>query len=417
MAFCTNCGKQLPDNAKFCTGCGAKITPKPAPEAPHHPDSADSPCEYRDGDTMPTTAGFEQPQQGSYQAPQQGSYQAPQQDYQTPVQLRQKAPKASAKPMNKKTLIIIGGAVLAVILVVVLIAVLGGKGGEASTDPNAGVYNAVTAEMWGVEMNVADIWSGGFSIELKDGGKCRLNIDGNSSSGKWTLEDGALKVSGGGLDCSGTLENGVMTLENVLNMGVTLKLEREGGAAVNNGEQSDPANGGEHVTDGSGMDNATSEIQAKWNGTWYGVLNVIDATGDFASISYGNYDAYMLVNVDTDGKGSFEVYIAGSDEAFAIAQCEAKESGLYAISGTIAGGIEMNAYNWMFLPMPDYPDQYCMGDDIDVNGSLFSFTMFMKQWGASWEKEAANGALIPPSLDAYNASIANDEMPPIGFAP
>lgn len=409
MAFCTNCGKQLPDNAKFCTGCGAKITPKPAPEAPHHPDSADSPCEYRDGETMPTTAGFEQPQQGSYQAPQQ--------DYQAPVQLRQKAPKASAKPMNKKTLIIIGGAVLAVILVVVLIAVLGGRGGEASTDPNAGVYNAVTAEMWGVEMNVADIWSGGFSIELKDGGKCRLNIDGNSSSGKWTLEDGALKVSGGGLDCSGTLENGVMTLENVLNMGVTLKFEREGGAAVNNGEQSDPANGGEHVTDGSGMDNATSEIQAKWNGTWYGVLNVIDATGDFASISYGNYDAYMLVNVDTDGKGSFEVYIAGSDEAFAIAQCEAKESGLYAISGTIAGGIEMNAYNWMFLPMPDYPDQYCMGDDIDVNGSLFSFTMFMKQWGASWEKEAANGALIPPSLDAYNASIANDEMPPIGFAP
>lgn len=97
MAFCTNCGKQLPDNAKFCTGCGAKITPKPAPEAPHHPDSADSPCEYRDGETMPTTAGFEQPQQGSYQAPQQ--------DYQTPVQLRQKAPKASAKPMNKKTLI------------------------------------------------------------------------------------------------------------------------------------------------------------------------------------------------------------------------------------------------------------------------------------------------------------------------
>lgn len=56
MAFCTNCGKQLPDNAKFCTGCGAKITPKPAPEAPHHPDSADSPCEYRDGETMPTTA-------------------------------------------------------------------------------------------------------------------------------------------------------------------------------------------------------------------------------------------------------------------------------------------------------------------------------------------------------------------------
>ena len=30
--FCSNCGKQLPDGAKFCNRCGAKVKQKPAPE-------------------------------------------------------------------------------------------------------------------------------------------------------------------------------------------------------------------------------------------------------------------------------------------------------------------------------------------------------------------------------------------------
>lgn len=32
--FCPNCGKQLPDDAKFCGGCGTRMeAPKPAPDA------------------------------------------------------------------------------------------------------------------------------------------------------------------------------------------------------------------------------------------------------------------------------------------------------------------------------------------------------------------------------------------------
>ena len=32
--FCPNCGKQLPDDARFCGGCGARMeAPKPAPDA------------------------------------------------------------------------------------------------------------------------------------------------------------------------------------------------------------------------------------------------------------------------------------------------------------------------------------------------------------------------------------------------
>lgn len=78
----------------------------------------------------------------------------------------------------------------------------------------------------------------------------------------------------------------------------------------------------------------------------------------------------------------------------------------------------MYAYNWMFLPMPDYPDQYTMGDTIENGDSLFDFNLFMKQWGGSWQKEIdSDFAIVPPSVESYAAAIERGELPPIGFAP
>ena len=37
MSFCTKCGKQNPDTAKFCTGCGATLTPITATSEPSQP--------------------------------------------------------------------------------------------------------------------------------------------------------------------------------------------------------------------------------------------------------------------------------------------------------------------------------------------------------------------------------------------
>lgn len=58
-----------------------------------------------------------------------------------------------------------------------MLAALTACGGEkSSNDPNVGIYYATTAEMWGIEMEVTELWEGGFSIELKDGGKCSMKI-------------------------------------------------------------------------------------------------------------------------------------------------------------------------------------------------------------------------------------------------
>lgn len=413
MAFCPNCGNKLPDNAKFCASCGAKITmpaapaaEQPAPEAPTQQEKPQQPAQ----NTQPVQ-NYRQPVQNT----------PPVQNYQQPVQQApvQTAPNtAPAKPANKKLIPIIGGCVLAAVLIVVLICTLGGKSGDAATDPNAGVYTAVAAEMWGIEMPAEDLWEKGMTVELMDGGKCKLTVDGEKGSGKWTLDGTAVTISGDGIDAAGTLKDGVMTLENVMDMGVTLTLVREGGANtganVPASSDSTPAPIVANLPDS--LTSPYTALQKQWNGAWYGVMHVIESSGSFSAIPQGDYDAFLTVEIDENSEGTFEVYLNGYDTPLAAAECYATEDGLYARKGSFAGS-EMNIYNWMFLPMPAYASQYAMGDTVTENGSMFDFTMFVKPWGADWDAEIADDALFPPSVDLYYDSVAKGELPPYGGAP
>ena len=94
-----------------------------------------------------------------------------------------------------------------------LLSFAGCSSGGDENDPNLGVYTAKTAEYRGLTVEVNQFFEQGFSIELKSGGKCKLTADGESASGKWTLEGTKFHVNGGGIDCDGTLENGVIRLD------------------------------------------------------------------------------------------------------------------------------------------------------------------------------------------------------------
>ena len=97
---------------------------------------------------------------------------------------------------------------LAALLVLTFLGCSGGK----DDDPNLGLYTAKTAEYRGVTVDVSEFFEQGFAIELKSGGKCKLTADGTSANGRWTLDGTAFHVNGGGIDCDGTLENGVIRL-------------------------------------------------------------------------------------------------------------------------------------------------------------------------------------------------------------
>ena len=453
MAFCTNCGAKLPDGSRFCTECGAAIaasapaTPaepekKYTPEAPAepaiHPDSVDAPMEYTAPD-RPTQQSYTPPAQGSYTPPTQGSYTPPTQGGYTPNAQQgggysynantantaytpgakaNKAPKAPRAPRAKsgrsKTPFIIGGAVLVFVLLIVLL-IRGCTGAvKDALDPNLGVYNATTAEMYGIEMDVTDVWEGGVSIELKAKDKCVFNIDGDKYNIKWTLDGTDINVKGKGLDCDGTLNQGTLVLEDVLGMGVNLTFQKEGGFSDN-------------MLDGDGMTSSDGEIgedgytaaQRKWNGAWYGSFQVVEQK-NFDYLSDGAvYDALMVIDLGTDNKGTFDLYVFNDYDAPAAAgECEATETSLTATSVEMLGQDLDSVYNWMLLPRQDYTDQYCMGDTFEQDEYYMEFMVFMKPWGASWDKEIADGYnLLPPAMDNYNDLIAEGEMPPVGEAP
>lgn len=468
MAFCTNCGAKLPDGSRFCTECGAAIaasapaTPaepekKYTPEAPAepaiHPDSVDAPMEYTAPDrptqqsyTPPAQGSYTPPTQGSYTPPTQGSYTPPtqqgytpptQQGYQptqqgggysynantantayTPGAKASKAPKAPRAPKAKsgrsKAPFIIGGAVLVFVLLIVLL-IRGCTGAvKDAFDPNLGVYNATTAEMFGMEMDVTDVWEGGVSIELKAKDKCVFTIDGEQYNIKWTLDGSDIRIKGKGLDCEGTLNRGVLVLQDVMDMGVNLTFQKEGGYT-------------DHMVDGPGMTSSDGEIgedgytaaQRKWNGAWYGSFQVVEQK-NFDYLSDGAvYDALMVIDLGTDNKGTFDLYVFNDYDAPAAAgECEATETSLTATSVEMLGQDLDSVYNWMLLPRQDYTDQYCMGDTFEQDEYYMEFMVFMKPWGASWDKEIADGYnLLPPAMDEYNELIAEGEMPPVGEAP
>ncbi len=96
--------------------------------------------------------------------------------------------------------------------------------GKKESDPNCGLYEATSAEMMGMTMTVNELFEDGVSLELKDGGKAVINLDGESYKMKWSLDGEDFHAEGGGVELDGTLSEGVLNLENMLDMGVDMEL-------------------------------------------------------------------------------------------------------------------------------------------------------------------------------------------------
>ena len=111
----------------------------------------------------------------------------------------------------------------AFLLTIVLLFSLAACGSPAA-DPNAGLYEAVSAEMGGITVNVRDVFEDGFSLELKNGGKAVFHYEGKSYSMKWSLDGDVFHAEGGGAVLDGTLSYGELQLENVLDSGLQILL-------------------------------------------------------------------------------------------------------------------------------------------------------------------------------------------------
>lgn len=133
------------------------------------------------------------------------------------------AQPAEKKPAPKWVL----PAVILAVLALIGILFFATRGGGKANDPNLGVYKAATVEMYGMQLNADDIYQNGFTIELKSNGVCEINSDGQKGRGKWTLEGDVITIDDNHSVITGTLSDGVLTLENMLDMGLNMTMEKQ----------------------------------------------------------------------------------------------------------------------------------------------------------------------------------------------
>ena len=124
--------------------------------------------------------------------------------------------------MKKKLFAAITAFVLSFVIAFSMAAC--GGGGEATG--YEGKYISVSGEMMGIELTGEDI--DGWSIELNNGGKGKMEIDGEMENIKWTLEGETITVNVDGEEMTGTFEDDKLVFDDILGSGMKLTFAKEG---------------------------------------------------------------------------------------------------------------------------------------------------------------------------------------------
>ncbi len=280
-------------------------------------------------------------------------------------------------------------ALVACLVLIVLTACGGGK--VDPSDPNQGLWRAATGEMMGISMEVEEFFGEGFTIELRSSGKCALNVDGEKANGTWTLENGAFNVKGGGLDCSGRLENGELTLENVMDMGLTLIFAKDGGTAAAGASLDTPAS-----DDADNAASIPSDVLEWWDGQWYGWYIVLEGEGPTYDYMDGrSYDCYAFTDINDDGTGV--LYLWDDYEELGTVEFKLDLSGGVPMGTLVAYGgdmffqeLEMN--EWFIDPTErGYDDLIYLYEDARLSGEDYMrFEIYLRPWGIGWDDMPEN---------------------------
>lgn len=258
MATCTQCGAELKPGTKFCENCGAKVSvPQPAaqpaavPQPPVQPtQAAPQPPQPVQTPPQPQASGGNSYAGSAPAAPQPRTNaanpyagNAPGTPPDAPHAVTPPPPggnpygnvapggkpKRPRAPMTPKRIILI--AIPVIFLLMIIVTMISGSirtGKPNASDPNQGTWEAAYAEVGGSVTQVEDAFGSGFLMDLNDKGKCVVTVDGTKSYGKWTLNGGAFQLDCGGLSCTGTLQDEILTLNDVQGQGVTLYFVKSG---------------------------------------------------------------------------------------------------------------------------------------------------------------------------------------------
>jgi len=287
-----------------------------------------------------------------------------------------------------------------ILLMCAMLCGLAACGGDTSSDPNLGKWTAATAEMLGISMGVDTVFDGGFTVELKAKGKCTLVVSGAKGNGTWTLENGVFSMKSSGETYTGTLQNDVLTLEDVMGSGLTLVFTRDGKAPVASAATPTPpaADAGIPPVDDTPVNSSPAhedlpEALQWWEGDWYGYWYVDMASGEYADWEGEFWDCYAVIDVDLEGAA---MAIWNDEDAMGLLGLQIDPDGGVGYMGGATSedgnflGVDLHHADWIIRPGADGYDEHsividAMLTDADNSDNYISYQLFLRPWGMLWD--------------------------------
>lgn len=96
-----------------------------------------------------------------------------------------------------------------------------------AADPNLGRYNGSQIDIMGW-MDMSEVFEGESCIELEADGEGTIALAGESASLTWTLDGENITITIEEVDSTGTLKDGVLTLDDFLGTGFAATFVKEG---------------------------------------------------------------------------------------------------------------------------------------------------------------------------------------------
>ena len=318
---------------------------------------------------------------------------------------------------------------IALVLIMVLCLVSCASSGDGSVSGTYKLYALDYDE--GHAVFADEFFSGENYVLLKDGGKAEMCLEDDVADATWKMSGDRITVTLDDGDMEGTLKDGILTL---VSDGSNLYFVKDGASTEGikavtldellHGLVDEPnTSEGDELLHGLVDEPNTSEgseLQRKWNGWYYGCLDINGSEGGWEFANGLTFDAAMRVELDADGHGTLIIYdpygafVVNPDHnnRYVVIDCHADASYLYGDSGT-AFDYDINTSDWIVVRNLDNQDKLNVGSSYtDENGNKLGYDFTFLPWGDRWEKETYQQFI--PHFDEYLAKLDEGWTDPFG---
>lgn len=258
-----------------------------------------------------------------------------------------------------------------------------------------GEYALYAVEEEGMCLFAEELFDEGGFLKLEKGGKGKVKISEEVDI-DWTMDGEKIIVTENNESCEGTVKDGIVALDLE---GMILYFAQEGadtesiGATDLNGALNAALESAFADMDFSDLE--LTEVQQKWNGWWYGGMDINGCEKGWEYLNNYTFDVVMYVDLDEEGKGKFTIYdpfaeIVDNEDGvnkFVDIDCHADTNYLYGDTGT-EFGYDIDPKNWVFVTFLDNDEKIGTGSSFtDEDGNKMGYDFTLEPWGSYWVGE------------------------------